>query len=142
MSKRKQRKSAYIPPAHEIVNKRQRATTTRTIRRSRTATGAGPDGAVKGPRGRTLEPPSWRRVARRAPIYYLLFFALQYITVTKDASGHVLSSSERFQGAGVLAALMTLAFVPMMLLMERWQYSRWVKRQQRTDDGSSGRSRT
>lgn len=117
MARRKAKKTAYIPPAHEIENKREHKP--RAQRAQRSSRGAG--------RRREPPPPSWRRVLKKLPLYFLLLFALQY-----SLSGNQYDDNgARAFAAAVQAAVVSVAFLPFMYYLERGQYRRWQTRMQR-----------
>lgn len=126
MTDRKPRKRAYIPPSHEVVNKREPTEQVRTVRNAPRGGAAG----AGGKREFIMEPPTWRRTMRRVPVYMVMIFAMQYF-FTKG------SSQERLRDAAISAAAITVAFLPMMFLMERWQYTRWLRKTGRVPGPSS-----
>jgi hypothetical protein len=67
---------------------------------------------------RAVQPPSWRRVAKRG----LLFFPLFFIVFS------VLSKSQALATRFAYAAVYTLFLVPFMYLMDRTMYRAYLKR--------------
>ena len=67
---------------------------------------------------RKVQPPSWSRVAKRA----LLFFPLFFIVFS------VLSKNQAFATRFAYAAVYTLFLVPFMYLMDRTMYRAYLKR--------------
>jgi hypothetical protein len=67
---------------------------------------------------RTVHPPSWGRVGRRA----LIFFPLIFVAFS------VLSKNQAFASRLVVAAVYTLFFIPFMYLMDRAMYRAYLKR--------------
>src|SRR6266511_1329926 len=67
---------------------------------------------------RTVQPPSWSRVGRRA----LIFFPLIFVAFS------VLSSKQKQQRRLAVTSLYTAFFIPFMYLMERTMYSAYLKR--------------
>ena len=67
---------------------------------------------------RTVQPPSWSRVGRRA----LIFFPLIFVAFS------VLSSDQAFASRLVVAGVYTLFFIPFMYLMDRTMYRAYLKR--------------
>ena len=67
---------------------------------------------------RTVQPPSWGRVGRRA----LIFFPLIFIAFS------LLSKNQAFGSRLVVAAVYTLFFIPFMYLMDRTLYRAYLKR--------------
>jgi hypothetical protein len=125
MSTKKTRKRAYIPPSQEVVNRRERDTTSRTIKASSPAKG----GAGSRAAGRSQyapAKPSFTRTAKRLPIYFLLIFALQFWQYNKD---HASSSLLQTTGVAALIALgVTIVFAPFMHAMDKVAYNRFLKR--------------
>lgn len=123
MPAKKIRKREYIPPSHEVVNRKERTTSApRVTKSTRTAAPRG-----GGARGQYEYPqPSWRRTFKRLPIYFLLIFALQYFMPSEAAKNS--SDSERLFVAAGLAAVITIVFAPFMHMMDRMAYNRWLKR--------------
>ncbi len=68
--------------------------------------------------GRTVQPPSWSRVARRA----LIFFPLIFVAFS------ILSSKQAFTSRLLVTALYTAFFIPFMYLMDRTMYRAYLKR--------------
>ena len=67
---------------------------------------------------RTVHPPSWTRVGKRA----LIFFPLIFVAFS------VLSSNQAFASRLLVAALYTAFFIPFMYLMDRTMYRAYLKR--------------
>ena len=67
---------------------------------------------------RTVQPPSWGRVGRRA----LIFFPLIFIAFS------VLSKNQALGSRLAVAAVYTLFFIPFMYLMDRTMYRAYLKR--------------
>jgi hypothetical protein len=125
MSAKKSRKRAYIPPSHEVVNRRERTETTRTHRTS------APRGSrTPGPAGREILPPSWARTLRRLPIYAVLIFAMQFYLLGQE---HKLDTAHRLIAAAGFAVVITICFAPFMHMMDRMAYNRQQKRLGNTD---------
>jgi hypothetical protein len=81
--------------------------------------------------GRVVQPPSWRRVGKRALIFGpLLFVAFSILPGSADTS---------FQDRVVLTIPYMLLLVPFMYLMDRMTYRMYLKRSGRTG-GSAKRS--
>lgn len=124
MSKRKPRKSAYIPPAHEVANRKQRAS-----KRDRGVTPRRIAGSGGARTGRRVEPPSLQRILRRAPVALVAFFALQWFVINASAKGKDLDTVDRLLQAAAPAIMMTLVFVPLSYMMDRSMYRAWQRRQ-------------
>lgn len=120
MAAKKARKRAYIPPANEVINRRERSETTRTVRTERASRAAAARGEYVYPT------PSLRRTLRRLPIYFILIFALQYYLLGTGEKS--LTGSERFTFASIQAGLVTVCFAPFMHMMDRFAYNRYLKR--------------
>jgi hypothetical protein len=122
MAAKKARKRAYIPPSNEVVNRRERSATSRTQRASRPgpARGAGARQQYEYPM------PGLKRTARRLPIYFLLIFALQYFLMGQEQQD--LSTSQRVASAALVAAFITVLFAPFMHVMDKWAYTRYLRR--------------
>lgn len=129
MPRRKPKKTPYQPPDHELVNKRERTgrSKQRAPRSERSA------GRQSGPR-RPLEPPSFRRILRRLPVAFVVFFALQYFLLSPQN----LNGEERLMAALTTAALMAALFVPLSYLMDRMMYRGYQRRMER-DRARAGR---
>jgi hypothetical protein len=127
MSQRKPRKRDYIPPEHEVVNKRERSPRKREAARARARGNSGGGAGITRRDGKefTMPEPTFRRTLRRVPLYLLMIFALYYFTFSKDGKleGRALVTQAVFT-----AAIVTVAFTPMMYLMERWQYARYLRK--------------
>jgi hypothetical protein len=67
---------------------------------------------------RTVQPPSWGRVGRRA----LIFFPLIFVAFS------VLSKNQALGSRVAVAAVYTLFFIPFMYLMDRTMYRAYLKR--------------
>jgi hypothetical protein len=92
--------------------------------------------ALKDTRGRTIreiEPPSWKRVGRRALLFGpILFFALIVF------AGENTSTVSQI----LLAAFYTALLVPFMYLMDRFAYRAYLRRVERAGSGSRKREKT
>jgi hypothetical protein len=128
MADKKTRKRAYIPPTSEVVNRKERTTVTS----SRPARGAAsaPRGANNPRSANYVYPtPSFKRTAKRLPIYFLLIFALQYWQY--GSHDDVNATSRTLMALGTAAAI-TLVFAPFMHWMDKLSYNRWLKRSGKT----------
>lgn len=122
MAAKKTRKRAYIPPSAEVVNRRERTETIRTHHSSATRAQRGAAGA----RGAYVYPtPSWKRTAKRLPVYFLLIFAMQYFLLGQEGN---IDGSARVIAAAGFAFVITLCFAPFMHMMDRFAYNRYVKK--------------
>jgi hypothetical protein len=78
-----------------------------------------PAKAAGGRGGRTVEPPSWRRVGRRALLLGPVLFLLMFLLKPKDANS----------GAIVVQALFfLLIFLPFSYMMDSMLYRNYMKR--------------
>ncbi len=69
--------------------------------------------AVRNPRGKTVDPPSWRRTLRRAAIFSPLMFVILYLLRPKDSTvSSVLLS----------VALLMVFFIPFSYFMDSLMY--------------------
>lgn len=122
MAKRKVRKSPYIPPQSEVVNRKQRRP---TDSKARSTGGAGGNRGYKP--GREPQPPSWMRTFKQVPIYYVLIVGVNYLlTPGKDAHGHALKGVARLELAASSSLLVVLAFVPLMYFLDRSRWRRYT----------------
>jgi hypothetical protein len=80
---------------------------------------------------RTVQPPSWSRVGRRA----LIFFPLIFIAFS------LLNSNQGFATRFLVTAVYTAFFIPFMYLLDRAMYRAYLKRTGRAQAGSSQRRR-
>jgi hypothetical protein len=119
MAAKKARKRAYIPPSSEVVNKRERAETTRTVRSSAQRSGGGGRGSYEYPT------PSLGRTLKRLPIYFLMLFALQYFLLNNEGK---VDGIDLVIAAGATAGLVTLVFAPFMHMMDRMAYNRYQRK--------------
>lgn len=123
MAAKKARKRAYIPPSAEVVNRRERTTTSRTLRTSAPR-------AARGGTGSRVEQayptPSIGRTLKRLPIYFVLIFALQFYLL--GTGKKPIGGSERLLFAAAQAGVVTLCFAPFMHVMDRFAYNRHLKR--------------
>ena len=121
MAAKKARKRAYIPPSSEVVNKRERVAPTPRAQRSQAQRNqrAGSSAYV-------YPTPSFKRTAKRLPIYFVLIFALQYWFAGQDARGF--DTQERITFALGSAAFVTVLFAPFMHVMDKFAYNRYLKR--------------
>lgn len=118
MATKKTRKRAYIPPTHEVVNRRERSSSTPRPQRA---------GAQRGGRAAYEYPvPSMRRTLKRLPVYFILIFALQFWLSGQDSRN--LDMQERVLFAAGSAAFVTVVFAPFMHVMDRFAYNRHLKR--------------
>ena len=122
MAAKKTRKRAYIPPSSEVVNRRERTESTRTHRSTATRQQRGGSAG----KAYVYPVPSWKRTAKRLPIYFVLIFALQYYLL--GSGEKPLAGSERLTFAAMQAGLVTLCFAPFMHMMDRFAYNRYLKR--------------
>jgi hypothetical protein len=77
--------------------------------------------------GRTVQPPSWRRIGKRA----LIFAPLLYLAITLLPGGNKLTVPER-----IVTTLWYLALlIPFMYLMDRLTYRMWLRRSGRAGAG-------
>lgn len=126
MATKKPRKREYIPPVHEVLNKKE---STPRAARGGAATSRGRSGG--GARQHRVPPePSLRRTLRRLPVYFAILLALQYFLVDEEAAKK-LSTWQRLNLSAMYAAVVTLAFAPFMYWMEKWSYRMQMKRLQR-----------
>ena len=77
--------------------------------------------AQKGRAGRTVQPPSWRRVAKRTAI----FAPLMYVFIT------LMDRSISPAAALLFTLQLILLFAPFSYLMDKFTYRLWQKRQAR-----------
>jgi hypothetical protein len=83
------------------------------------------EGRPAGRSGRTVQPPSWRRVGKRA----LIFAPLLYLAISLFPGGSNVTVLER-----VLTTLWYLALlIPFMYLMDRLTYRMWLRRSSRAN---------
>lgn len=123
MAAKKARKRAYIPPSHEVTNRRERTETTRT---HRSTTSAAPRGGAGRAREQQEYPtPSWGRTFRRLPIYMALIFFMQFYLLGKEND---MATGQRFLAAAGFAVVITIVFAPFMHAMDRMAYNRHLKR--------------
>jgi hypothetical protein len=76
--------------------------------------------------GRTIQPPSWRRVGKRA----LIFAPLLFVTVTLLAPDDATLATNVLQTVFLL-----LVFLPFSYVMDSMTYRIWRKRTQRAGEG-------
>ncbi|MCW2921512.1 MAG: hypothetical protein JWL76_1386 [Thermoleophilia bacterium] len=133
MAAKKARKRAYIPPTVEVVNRKERTTSAPRVQRTQAARGgkAGARAQYEYPK------PSFRRTAKRLPIYFVLIFALQYWFAGQDSRGF--DTQERLIFAAGSAAFVTALFAPFMHIMDKFAYNRYLRKtgQQPTADTKS-----
>jgi hypothetical protein len=91
-----------------------------------------PSRRPSGRTGRTVQPPSWRRVGKRA----LLFAPLLFLAFTILPGNEDLTVLERI----VVTLPYVLLLIPFMYLMDRMTYRIWLKRSGRADAGGGKRS--
>ena len=82
--------------------------------------------------GRVVQPPSWRRVARRALIFGPLIFV----------AFSVLNKSQPVLGRLAIAAVYTAFFIPFMYLMDRQLYRSYLRRTGQPPPRAAGRKRS
>lgn len=119
MAAKKARKRAYIPPANEVVNRRERSAPSRGQRTNQSRQ------AARGAQVREYPVPSVGRTLRRLPLYYLLIFALQYFFA---AGKQDVDTAQRIAVAAASAAFVTILFAPFMHVMDKFAYGRHLKR--------------
>jgi hypothetical protein len=117
MAAKKARKRAYIPPSSEVVNKRERSETTRTVRS--TAQRGGAKGSYEYPT------PSLTRTLKRLPVYFLMLFALQYFLLNNEGK---VDGFDLVVAAAATAGLVTVVFAPFMHMMDRMAYNRYLRK--------------
>ena len=121
MAAKKARKRAYIPPSAEVVNRKERTTSSPRVQRTQAARGAA------GPRGQYNYPtPSLKRTLKRLPVYFVLIFALQYWFAGQDERGF--DTQERLIFAAGSASFVTVLFAPFMHIMDKFAYSRYLRK--------------
>jgi hypothetical protein len=81
--------------------------------------------------GRTVAPPSWNKVAKRA----LIFFPLIFVAFSLVNSGQALGTRI------LITALYTAFFIPFMYVMDRTMYRSYLKRSGQTPPPRSARRR-
>lgn len=119
MSARKPRKRPYVPPPNEIKDEANRK-----VRHVKAKPSGGRSGNSKG--GSYSPPkPTIKRTLVRLPIYFVLVAALQYVFMP-DSKG--VSDADKLTASLVMAVFVTIAFAPSIYLMERWNYTRWLRR--------------
>jgi hypothetical protein len=92
-----------------------------TERRTKGKAATRPQSARAARSGRTVQPPSWRRVAKRAAIFAPLMYVFITLTDRKANPAYVL----------LITVQLILLFVPFSYLMDRLTYRLWQKRQAR-----------
>jgi hypothetical protein len=127
MAAKKARKRAYIPPANEVVNRRERSEAQRRAPRASTASRGGRQ-AYEYPQ------PSLKRTAKRLPIYFLLIFAFQYWAVGQEQD---LATTQRLAYAAMVAGFISILFAPFMHVMDKWAYARYLRRSGQQPTGKS-----
>ncbi len=80
---------------------------------------------------RTIQPPSWRRVVKRA----LIFAPLMFVMIS------LLDPQLNAWQRGAFTLQMAALFVPFSYLVDRMTYRAWQRRLARADGGSGGRRR-
>jgi len=118
MATRKPRKREYIPPVHEVVNKKD------AVRTKRPA----PAVSRRSPDWRPPEP-TWRRTLRRVPVYFVLLFGLNWFMMSGAKTDY--TRNEIVTQSLLTAALYAVLFIPILYWMERWTYSKSIKRIER-----------
>lgn len=88
-------------------------------------------GTLKAPSGRTVEPPSWRRVVRRGAIFAPLMLVVVY----------VLQRDKNIAQAVFQTALLLALFMPFSYVMDSFMYRSFRKRLQRSKGGGNAPSR-
>jgi hypothetical protein len=83
--------------------------------------------AVRTERGRTVDPPSWRRTLRRAAIFSPLMFVILYLLQPKDSTVRSVIFS---------VALLMVFFIPFSYFMDSLMY-RFAQRRAEKARGSS-----
>jgi hypothetical protein len=100
---------------------------------SRDAARAAPRKATSTARGgRTVQPPSWRRVLKRT----LIFAPIMFLLVTVTSGGDTSSSARVF-----LTVQLVLLFIPFAYLMDSVAYRMYRKRQQKAGSSASAKRR-
>jgi hypothetical protein len=93
----------------------------RTEARARTSAADRPQSGRPARSGRTVQPPSWRRVLKRAAIFAPLMYVFITLTDRSANPAYVL----------LITLQLILLFVPFSYLMDRFTYRLWQKRQAR-----------
>jgi hypothetical protein len=86
--------------------------------------------AVQNQRGRTVDPPSWRRTLRRAAIFSPLMFVILYLLRPKDST----VSSVLFS-----VALLMVFFIPFSYFMDSLMYRVAQRRADKTRGSSAAK---
>ena len=131
MAEKKIRKRAYIPPSSEVVNRKERTTSSSSRPSAGSARQSARSGANNPRSANYVYPtPSFKRTAKRLPVYFLLIFALQY---WQYSGAHDDWSGARIAGTALATAgLIRIVFAPFMHWMDKLSYNRWLKRSGRT----------
>jgi hypothetical protein len=93
----------------------------RSEARGKTSAAARPQSGRAARSGRTVQPPSWRRVLKRAAIFAPLMYVFITLTDRGANPAYVL----------LITLQLMLLFVPFSYLMDRLTYRLWQKRQAR-----------
>ena len=125
MARKKPRKRPYVQPPHEVENRKERPAgeTRRPTRRQQPELRDS-----KGRRVRPVEPPSWKRSIRRAPLVFVLFFGLQYFLSGSLGATSDLSTEDRLIRAAFQGIFMTVLFVPLSYYMDRFMYRFYLRK--------------
>jgi hypothetical protein len=86
-------------------------------------------GAGRAASGRAIQPPSWRRVGKRA----LIFAPLMFLTVT------LLARDQSVPASVAQTLFLLLIFVPFSYVMDSVTYRIWRRRTGQTESGATGR---
>ena len=92
--------------------------TKETIARAATGNGKAPARSARGRPLREIQPPSWRRVFRRAAIFGPIMFA---VLVLANKNSNAASQV-------AIAAVYTALLIPFMYLMDRFTYRTYLRR--------------
>jgi hypothetical protein len=90
----------------------------------------GARGTGRAASGRTIQPPSWRRVGKRALIFAPLMFLTVMLLAPDDASLVANLAQTLF---------LLLIFLPFSYVMDSMTYRIWRRRMGQTDSGAAGR---
>lgn len=128
MASKKTRKRAYTPPPAEVVNRKQRS---QRLNGSKAQSSARKERlesrTVTLPNGRRMPippVPSWRRSFRQLPIYFLLLLVVSYLTAKFPPGTSLMQKGALSVWA---AAPVTVFMLPMLHLMDRMRWNRYVK---------------
>jgi hypothetical protein len=123
MATKKTRKRPYTPPPSEVESKKQ-SEERRTVRVERPSRA---DRFYTLPNGRRMPippKPTFRRLMRQLPFYFLAMLLVGYFTIPFEGD---VSTSQKWSIAAIQALPITMLMLPVLYLLDRARWNRYLR---------------